>query len=119
MTILQRKLRVGFNRASRLVGQLESAGVLGPDRGRSQGREVYLQDAADSDGESDGESEVAAEPVPEEAAPGAESELEAEPVPLPAPPAAPGEHDGAPGGNGQAESADPDEEGDAPLRIWM
>ena len=119
VTILQRKLRVGFNRASRLVGQLEAAGVLGPDRGRSQGREVYLQDAADSDGESDGESEVAAEPVPEEAAPGAESELEAEPVPLPAPPAARGEHDGAPGGNGQAESADPDEEGDAPLRIWM
>ncbi len=118
VTILQRKLRVGFNRASRLVGQLEAAGVLGPDRGRSQGREVYLQDAAESDreseGESDGESEVAAEPVPEEAAPSAE----AEPVPLPAPPAAPAEHDGAPAGNGQAASPDPDDE-DAPLRIWM
>ena len=119
VTILQRKLRVGFNRASRLVGQLEAAGVLGPDRGRSQGREVYLQDAAESDGENDGEgdgdSEVAAEPVPEEAAPSAE----AEPVPLPAPPAPPGEHDGAPAGNGQAEPPDPDEEGDPPLRIWM
>ena len=119
VTILQRKLRVGFNRASRLVAQLEAAGVLGPDRGRSQGREVYLRDAAESDGESDresdGESEIAAEPVPEEAAPSAE----AEPVPLPAPPAAPAEHDRAPVGNGQAELPDTDEEGDAPLRIWM
>ena len=119
VTILQRKLRVGFNRASRLVAQLEAAGVLGPDRGRSQGREVYLRDAAESDGESyresDGESEIAAEPVPEEAAPSAE----AEPVPLPAPPAAPAEHDRAPAGNGQAELPDTDEEGDAPLRIWM
>ncbi len=123
VTILQRKLRVGFNRASRLVGQLEAAGILGPDRGRSQGREVYLQDAAEGDGESDGESEVAAGPVPEsvpeEAAPSAVAESEAEPLALPAPPAARGEHDGAPAGNGQAESADPDEEGDASLRIWM
>ena len=40
-TILQRKLRIGYTRASRLVEQLEAAGILGPDRGRSQGREVY------------------------------------------------------------------------------
>lgn len=45
VTILQRKLRVGFNRASRLVEQLEAAGILGPDRGQSQGREVYLRSA--------------------------------------------------------------------------
>ena len=49
VTILQRKLRVGYNRASSLVGQLEAAGILGPDRGRSQGREVYLQGAEESE----------------------------------------------------------------------
>ena len=31
--------------------QLEAAGILGPDRGRSQGREVYLQTAEDSEPE--------------------------------------------------------------------
>lgn len=41
VTILQRKLRIGYNRASRLVDQLESAGIVGPDRGGSQGREVF------------------------------------------------------------------------------
>ena len=51
VTILQRKLRVGYNRASRLVEQLEAAGILGPDRGRSQGREVYLKTAGESDPE--------------------------------------------------------------------
>lgn len=48
VTILQRKLRVGYNRANRLVEQLEAAGILGPDRGRSQGREVYLKTAGES-----------------------------------------------------------------------
>ncbi len=41
VTILQRKLRIGYNRASHLVEQLEAAAILGPDRGRNQGREVY------------------------------------------------------------------------------
>ncbi len=48
VTILQRKLRVGYNRANRLVEQLEAAGILGPDRGRPQGREVYLKTAGES-----------------------------------------------------------------------
>ena len=41
VTILQRELRIGYNRASRLVEQLETSGILGPDRGGNQGREVY------------------------------------------------------------------------------
>ena len=41
VTILQRQLRIGYNRASRLVEQLETSGILGPDRGGNQGREVY------------------------------------------------------------------------------
>ena len=40
VSLLQRKLRVGYNRASRLVDQLEEAGILGPDQGGSQGRKV-------------------------------------------------------------------------------
>ena len=47
VSLLQRKLRVGYSRASRLVDQLESAGVLGPDQGGSQGREVLIDDPAD------------------------------------------------------------------------
>ncbi|MEZ4634555.1 MAG: DNA translocase FtsK 4TM domain-containing protein [Caldilineaceae bacterium] len=44
VTLLQRRLRIGYTRASRLVEQLEDAGILGPDQGGSQGRVVYLED---------------------------------------------------------------------------
>ncbi|MEZ4662676.1 MAG: DNA translocase FtsK 4TM domain-containing protein [Caldilineaceae bacterium] len=40
VSLLQRKLRIGYNRASRLVDQLEEAGILGPDVGNGAGREV-------------------------------------------------------------------------------
>ena len=42
VSLLQRRLRIGYNRASRLVDQLEEAGVLGEDQGGSQGRVVYI-----------------------------------------------------------------------------
>ena len=45
VTLLQRKLRVGYSRASRLVEQLEDAGVLGPDQGGSLGRAYLGEDA--------------------------------------------------------------------------
>jgi len=45
-TLLQRKLRIGYSRASRLVEQLEQAGVLGPDLGGNAGREVIQAGAA-------------------------------------------------------------------------
>jgi DNA segregation ATPase FtsK/SpoIIIE-like protein len=41
VSLLQRRLRIGYSRASRLVDQLEEAGIVGPDRGGSLGRE-YL-----------------------------------------------------------------------------
>jgi S-DNA-T family DNA segregation ATPase FtsK/SpoIIIE len=40
VSLLQRKLRIGYSRSSRLVEQLEEAGILGPDLGGNQGRQV-------------------------------------------------------------------------------
>jgi len=38
VTLLQRKLRIGYGRAARLADQLEAAGILGPDQGGTAGR---------------------------------------------------------------------------------
>ena len=107
VTILQRKLRVGYNRASSLVGQLEAAGILGPDRGRSQGREVYLQGAE--------ESEKGEESSPEDAPESGEGEalavLNSRSLVL--------EHSDGPVDNDQAELPPPPHDDDAPPRIWM
>jgi DNA segregation ATPase FtsK/SpoIIIE, S-DNA-T family len=45
VSLLQRKLRIGYSRAARLVDQLEEAGVLGPDQGASRGREILPGEA--------------------------------------------------------------------------
>ena len=37
---LQRRLRIGYSRAARLIDQMEADGVVGPDLGGSRGREV-------------------------------------------------------------------------------
>ena len=47
VSLLQRKLRIGYSRASRLVDQLEEAGILGADQGGNQGRVVLVSDQAD------------------------------------------------------------------------
>jgi len=39
-SFIQRRLRIGYPRAARIVEQLEERGVVGPDRGGGQGREV-------------------------------------------------------------------------------
>jgi S-DNA-T family DNA segregation ATPase FtsK/SpoIIIE len=45
VNLLQRKLRVGYTRAARLVDQLYEAGILGPDLGAGRGREYLGEDA--------------------------------------------------------------------------
>ena len=44
-SVIQRKMSIGFNRAGRIVDQLEAAGVIGPFNG-SKAREVLVQDEA-------------------------------------------------------------------------
>ncbi len=41
-SLLQRKLKIGYNRAARLLDMLEERGIVGPERG-SKPREVYLK----------------------------------------------------------------------------
>jgi DNA segregation ATPase FtsK/SpoIIIE, S-DNA-T family len=42
-SLLQRKLKLGYNRAGRIVDQLEAAGIIGPFEG-SKAREVFVKD---------------------------------------------------------------------------
>jgi S-DNA-T family DNA segregation ATPase FtsK/SpoIIIE len=47
-SLLQRKLRIGFQRAARLMELLEEKGIVGPDGGPTKGRPVIAQDSAPS-----------------------------------------------------------------------
>ncbi len=42
-SLLQRKLKLGYNRAGRIIDQLEATGIIGPHRG-SKAREVLVSD---------------------------------------------------------------------------
>ena len=42
-SLLQRKLKLGYNRAGRIVDQLEATGIIGPHRG-SKARDVLIPD---------------------------------------------------------------------------
>ncbi|MFN6039876.1 MAG: DNA translocase FtsK, partial [Bacteroidota bacterium] len=44
-SLLQRKLKLGYNRAGRIVDQLEAAGIIGKFEG-SKAREVLIKDPA-------------------------------------------------------------------------
>jgi len=43
ISLLQRKLSIGYSRAARLIDQLEARGVVGPDEGPNRGRQVLAE----------------------------------------------------------------------------
>jgi len=40
--MIQRHLRIGYNRAARMIEKMEQEGVIGPSDGTSRPREVFL-----------------------------------------------------------------------------
>jgi S-DNA-T family DNA segregation ATPase FtsK/SpoIIIE len=44
-SLIQRKLKLGYNRAGRIIDQLEGAGIVGPFEG-SKAREVRYKDVS-------------------------------------------------------------------------
>ncbi len=54
-SMLQRKLRVGYPKAARLMEDLEKKGVVGPDLGGGQGRQVLLKSKDEEDDDLDAE----------------------------------------------------------------
>lgn len=44
ITLLQRKLRIGYSRAARLIDAMEELGIIGPEEGPGRGRQVYKKE---------------------------------------------------------------------------
>ncbi|PLX88166.1 MAG: hypothetical protein C0614_02670, partial [Desulfuromonas sp.] len=42
ISMIQRHLRIGYNRAARMIEKMEQEGVIGPSDGTSRPREVFL-----------------------------------------------------------------------------
>ncbi len=65
VSLLQRRLQIGYTRAARLIDMMEEEGIVGPDLGGSRGREVL----------------IGQEPTPEASPPVADMDVEPEPEP--------------------------------------
>ena len=53
-SLLQRRLRIGYPRAARLLDELEAAGVVGPSVGSGKDRDVLLPPEDNEEGDGDG-----------------------------------------------------------------
>jgi S-DNA-T family DNA segregation ATPase FtsK/SpoIIIE len=62
-SLLQRRLGIGYPRASRLIDQLEEEGVIGPPADGNKPREVLWQEERDEDEYEEFEKDVAGETV--------------------------------------------------------
>jgi S-DNA-T family DNA segregation ATPase FtsK/SpoIIIE len=47
-SLLQRKFRIGYNKAARIIDELEANGIIGPQMG-SKPREVYIKSYSEED----------------------------------------------------------------------
>ncbi|MSP12856.1 MAG: DNA translocase FtsK [Chloroflexi bacterium] len=57
VTLLQRRLRIGYSRAARLMDLMEKQGIVGPPEGANRSREVLIQDKDQSDEDAEEEEE--------------------------------------------------------------
>jgi len=51
VSLLQRRLRIGYSRAARLIDMLEEEGIIGPDEGGPRGRKVLIPQDPDQEEE--------------------------------------------------------------------
>ena len=47
VSLLQRRLRIGYSRAARLIDEMEAQGIIGPEEGGGRGRQILVTQADD------------------------------------------------------------------------
>ncbi|HNS50974.1 MAG TPA: DNA translocase FtsK [Anaerolineae bacterium] len=58
VSMLQRRLRIGYSRAAKLIDLMEQQGIVGPETGGSRPREVLVPEEAQADAEWDEDDEL-------------------------------------------------------------